>query len=137
MAIFGGVPLFYLELLLGQYHRSGCISIWNKICPVFKGLGYASCLVAIYVSCYYNTVIAWAVYYFFSSFTFELPWATCNNTWNNGNCSDVQCLNISEINNTIEYVNSTLPTCTDAMQSPALQFYERNVLRRHESTGID
>lgn len=37
MAIFGGIPLFYMELALGQYHRSGCISVWKKICPIFKG----------------------------------------------------------------------------------------------------
>jgi len=37
MVVFVGIPLFYLELVLGQYHRSGCISIWRKICPIFKG----------------------------------------------------------------------------------------------------
>ena len=37
MAIFAGVPLFYLELALGQYHREGCISLWRKVCPVMKG----------------------------------------------------------------------------------------------------
>lgn len=37
MALFGGIPLFYMELALGQYHRNGCISIWRKICPIFKG----------------------------------------------------------------------------------------------------
>ena len=38
MVVFGGIPLFYLELILGQYHRTGCISIWKKICPLFKGI---------------------------------------------------------------------------------------------------
>lgn len=37
MAIFGGVPLFYMELALGQFHRTGAISIWKHICPIFKG----------------------------------------------------------------------------------------------------
>lgn len=37
MAVFGGVPLFYMELALGQFHHSGCISIWKHICPLFKG----------------------------------------------------------------------------------------------------
>ena len=37
MLILGGMPLFYLELALGQYYRSGCISIWRYICPLFKG----------------------------------------------------------------------------------------------------
>lgn len=38
MAIFGGVPLFYMELALGQFHRTGAISIWKHICPIFKGI---------------------------------------------------------------------------------------------------
>jgi len=38
MAVFAGVPLFYLELALGQYHREGCISLWRKVCPVMKGV---------------------------------------------------------------------------------------------------
>ena len=37
MLLVGGLPIFYMELALGQYHRSGCISIWRKICPMFKG----------------------------------------------------------------------------------------------------
>lgn len=37
MAVFGGVPLFYMELALGQFHRTGAIPIWKHICPIFKG----------------------------------------------------------------------------------------------------
>ncbi|VUZ42390.1 unnamed protein product [Hymenolepis diminuta] len=37
MYIFGGLPLFYMELALGQFQRSGCISVWSRICPFFTG----------------------------------------------------------------------------------------------------
>lgn len=37
MLIFGAVPLFYMELILGQYNRQGPISVW-RICPIFKGM---------------------------------------------------------------------------------------------------
>ena len=30
------MPLFYMELALGQYNREGAATVW-KICPVFKG----------------------------------------------------------------------------------------------------
>lgn len=33
MLTFGAVPLFYMELILGQYHRQGPISVWN-ICQI-------------------------------------------------------------------------------------------------------
>lgn len=36
MLIFGAVPLFYMELVLGQFNRQGPVSVW-RICPLFKG----------------------------------------------------------------------------------------------------
>lgn len=37
MLVLGGVPLMYLELIIGQFHRRGAISVWKNISPVFKG----------------------------------------------------------------------------------------------------
>lgn len=37
MLVFLGLPLFYMELALGQYQKCGAISVWNRICPVFSG----------------------------------------------------------------------------------------------------
>ena len=37
MFFVGGLPLFYMELLLGQFHRCGCLTLWDKVCPVAKG----------------------------------------------------------------------------------------------------
>lgn len=37
MLIFCGLPLFYMELALGQFQRCGCLTVWNRICPAFKG----------------------------------------------------------------------------------------------------
>ena len=31
---------------------------------------------------YYITVITWAFYFMFSTFTSKLPWDTCDNKWN-------------------------------------------------------
>jgi solute carrier family 6 serotonin transporter-like protein 4 len=47
--------------------RCGCLSIWKKICPVFKGVGYAICVIDVYMGMFYNTIIGWAVYYFVAS----------------------------------------------------------------------
>ena len=40
MLVFGGLPLFFMELALGQYHKQGCISVWRRICPMLKGGGF-------------------------------------------------------------------------------------------------
>uniref|UniRef100_A0A8C2I8L1 Transporter n=1 Tax=Cyprinus carpio TaxID=7962 RepID=A0A8C2I8L1_CYPCA len=123
MAVFGGVPLFYMELALGQFHRSGCISIWKHICPIFKGIGFAICIIALYIAFYYNTIMAWALYYLLSSFRATLPWTTCNNQWNTPNCT--------------RYLSTDLNVSwTDNSISPAQEFYIRQVLQVHLSPGL-
>ncbi|KAG8450432.1 hypothetical protein GDO86_002913 [Hymenochirus boettgeri] len=122
MAVFGGIPLFYMELALGQYHRNGCISVWRKICPLFKGIGYAICIIALYVAFYYNTIMAWALYYLIFSFRSELPWTSCFNEWNTGNCTNYF------LNSSVTWSNSSI--------SPAEEFYTRLVLQIHKSKGL-
>ncbi|KAE8288562.1 Sodium-dependent dopamine transporter [Larimichthys crocea] len=85
--VIAGMPLFYMELALGQYNREGAAGVW-KICPIFKGVGFTVILISLYVGFYYNVIISWALFYLFSSFTGQLPWVYCNNTWNSPNCSD-------------------------------------------------
>lgn len=34
--VIAGMPLFYMELALGQFNREGAAGVW-KICPVLKG----------------------------------------------------------------------------------------------------
>ena len=43
------------------------------------------CMVCIsaMVGIYYNVIIAYTVFYFFSSLTSALPWESCDNEWNN------------------------------------------------------
>ncbi|XP_006756741.2 PREDICTED: sodium-dependent serotonin transporter [Myotis davidii] len=123
MAIFGGIPLFYMELALGQYHRNGCISVWRKICPIFKGIGYTTCIIALYTAFYYNTIMAWALYYLISSFTAQLPWTNCKNSWNTANCTN--------------YFSEDNITWTLHSTSPAEEFYTRHILQIHRSTGLE
>uniref|UniRef100_A0A4W3J0D1 Transporter n=1 Tax=Callorhinchus milii TaxID=7868 RepID=A0A4W3J0D1_CALMI len=122
MAVFGGIPLFYMELAIGQYHRNGAISIWRKICPIFKGIGYAICIISLFVAFYYNTIMSWAVYYLYFSFTTELPWARCNNGWNTLNCTN--------------YFHKKNTTWTKSSTSPAEEFFTRKVLQVHRSSGL-
>jgi solute carrier family 6 serotonin transporter-like protein 4 len=57
-------------------------------CFFFSGIGFGICIIATYVSWYYNTIISWALFYFFSSMRADVPWKTCNNTWNTNMCMD-------------------------------------------------
>uniref|UniRef100_A0A3Q2PIK7 Transporter n=1 Tax=Fundulus heteroclitus TaxID=8078 RepID=A0A3Q2PIK7_FUNHE len=79
-----GIPLFFLETSLGQFTSQGGITCWRKICPLFEGLGYGSQVVVLYTLVYYIIILAWTFLYLFSSFRSELPWVSCNNSWNTG-----------------------------------------------------
>lgn len=41
-----GIPLFFLELSVGQRIRRGSIGVWNYISPRLGGIGFASCVVS-------------------------------------------------------------------------------------------
>nr|XP_003408189.1 sodium-dependent dopamine transporter [Loxodonta africana] len=123
--VIAGMPLFYMELALGQFNREGAAGVW-KICPILKGVGFTVILISLYVGFFYNVIIAWALHYFFSSFTMELPWIHCNNTWNSPNCSDAHSGNSSDVSS----FNDTFRT------TPAAEYFERGVLHLHQSRGI-
>uniref|UniRef100_A0A8C3F9Q2 Transporter n=1 Tax=Chrysemys picta bellii TaxID=8478 RepID=A0A8C3F9Q2_CHRPI len=74
MLLFTGLPLFLLELSLGQYGAAGPITVW-KCCPLLKGIGVGMLLVSSLVSLYYNVIIAWTFYYLGMSFQSPLPWS--------------------------------------------------------------
>nr|XP_014343876.1 PREDICTED: sodium- and chloride-dependent GABA transporter 2-like [Latimeria chalumnae] len=111
-----GIPIFFLESALGQYTNQGGITAWRKICPIFEGIGYASMIIESYLNVYYIVILSWALFYLFSSFTAELPWATCNHYWNTANCFD----------------NGTTP---ENGTSPVTEFWENRALGL--SKGID
>ncbi|XP_061415880.1 sodium-dependent neutral amino acid transporter B(0)AT2-like [Lethenteron reissneri] len=72
-----GIPLFFLELAAGQLIRRGSVGVWSYINSKLGGIGFASCMVCYFVALYYNVIISWALYYFFHSFQYPLPWANC------------------------------------------------------------
>uniref|UniRef100_A0A8C8G482 Transporter n=1 Tax=Oncorhynchus tshawytscha TaxID=74940 RepID=A0A8C8G482_ONCTS len=72
-----GIPLFFLELSVGQRIRRGSIGVWNYISPRLGGIGFASCVVCFFVALYYNVIIGWSLFYFSQSFQQPLPWHEC------------------------------------------------------------
>ncbi|KFP44394.1 Sodium-dependent neutral amino acid transporter SLC6A17, partial [Chlamydotis macqueenii] len=86
-----GLPLFFLELAVGQRIRRGSIGVWNYISATpaasCAGDGVAPCnsipcpppasQVCFFVGLYYNVIIGWGIFYFFKSFQYPLPWSEC------------------------------------------------------------
>nr|CAD7438814.1 unnamed protein product [Timema bartmani] len=90
MLFLEGIPLFLVELGIGQRMRLGSLGVWNTIHPWLGGIGITSCVVTFFVALYYNVIITWCFFYLFNSFQSDmsdpqspLPWANCpmiNNT---------------------------------------------------------
>ncbi|XP_030649144.1 sodium-dependent proline transporter [Chanos chanos] len=87
MLFITGMPLFLMELSLGQYGAAGPITVW-KCCPLLKGIGIGMLCVSTLVCLYYNVIIAWTFYYLGSSFQHPLPWS-CDALSNAPLCGNV------------------------------------------------
>jgi len=72
--VIEGLPLFFLELGIGQRMRQSSIRCWKDVHPALFGIGVACLMVSLMLCLYYVVVIAWCCYYFFVSFTKVLPW---------------------------------------------------------------
>ena len=75
-----GIPLFLLEVSVGQYLGVGGMSVVGQLCPIFKGVGF-SALMMVFLECvYYVIVVAWTLFYILNTFyniTDGLPWSSC------------------------------------------------------------
>ncbi|KAB5567166.1 hypothetical protein PHYPO_G00229640 [Pangasianodon hypophthalmus] len=122
----GGLPVFFLEVALGQFTSEGGITCWEKLCPIFTGIGYASIVIVSLLNIYYIVILAWGLYYLLQCLQRELPWARCRHSWNTPNC----------VEDTIRK-NQTLWLSANVTNftSPVTEFWERNVLSL--SSGID
>ncbi|XP_018586010.2 sodium-dependent proline transporter [Scleropages formosus] len=95
MVLFTGLPLFLMELSLGQYGAAGPITVW-KCCPLLKGIGIGMLCVSTLVCLYYNVIIAWTFFYLGSSFQSPLPWS-CDAITNVALCGNVTVENATGI----------------------------------------
>ncbi|VDM63614.1 unnamed protein product [Angiostrongylus costaricensis] len=77
MMILLGLPLFLIELGIGQRLRTGPMGVWNAIHPYLGGLGVSAAVVSYLVALYYNVIITWCLYYLKESFALNLPWGVC------------------------------------------------------------
>lgn len=119
--IICGIPMLYMELAVGQYTGRGPIGAIGHLCPLLKGTGLASVIISFLMSTYYSVIIAYGIYYFFTSFKPVRTWVECSNKHNTENC---WVPGLSE--------NFTRPS---ESQTPAEQFYELKVLKI--SNGIE
>lgn len=138
-----GMPLYFLEVALGQYMGAGSLTVW-KISPICKGVGYASVILSFWLNIYYIVVICWALFYFFMSLRAELPWGTCDNWWNTETCispferDGLRCwperFNMTENETYCELRNLSRVLYSD-LSDPVREFWDNRALQI--SSGIE
>ncbi|XP_067655017.1 sodium- and chloride-dependent glycine transporter 1-like [Haliotis asinina] len=141
MLLLVGLPMMFLELSFGQFAALGPAGIFDRICPLFYGVGYGMVAVSALVSLYYTVIIAWAVLYMFTSFTSELPWQRCHSPWKTKDCYSYTDADDCVNNNGSVYFESHCYNSTYAAENnittevnvtsrhaPAQDFFENNIL---------
>ncbi|XP_037515681.2 sodium-dependent proline transporter [Rhipicephalus sanguineus] len=75
-----GRPIYYLELLLGQFSSSGPLGAF-RLSPMFQGNAFSMMWGAFITTIYYQVVLTYAFLYLFHSFKRPLPWSDCFKWW--------------------------------------------------------
>ncbi|KAL1006968.1 hypothetical protein UPYG_G00079910 [Umbra pygmaea] len=155
MLCLAGIPIFLLEVSLGQFASQGPVSVWKAI-PALQGCGIAMLIISVLIAIYYNIIMCWTLYYLFASLKGSLPWANCKNEWNTLDCKDKDmllldrcvlhdknitsvknssfCLSAQAIGNLSKLVNMSYPD-NKTYVSPSEEYFKYNVL--HISKGIE
>ncbi|XP_056154173.1 sodium-dependent neutral amino acid transporter B(0)AT1-like [Lampris incognitus] len=120
LLVLEGIPLLHLEFAIGQRLRRGSVGVWRSINPYLTGVGIASMIVSFLVGVYYNTIMAWIMWYLFNSFQDPLPWSQCPlNANRTGRVSEC------EQSTTVDYFwyRETLNTSTVIDEAGGLQWW--------------
>uniref|UniRef100_A0AAR2KK04 Transporter n=1 Tax=Pygocentrus nattereri TaxID=42514 RepID=A0AAR2KK04_PYGNA len=120
LLVLEGIPLLHLEFAIGQRLRKGSMDVWRTINPYMMGVGLASMCVSLLVSLYYNTIIAWVLWYFFNSFQEPLPWSQCPVNANRSGFEQ-ECERSSPVD--YFWYRKTLNITTDIDQTGGLQWW--------------
>ncbi|XP_048371336.1 sodium-dependent neutral amino acid transporter B(0)AT3-like [Sphaerodactylus townsendi] len=118
--VFEGIPLFHLELAVGQCLRKGSVGAWTTISPYLGGVGFASLIVSFLVSLYYNTILAWVLWYFMNSFQDPLPWSSCPLNGNRTGFIE-ECHKSTAVN--YFWYRQTLNVTSDITESGTMQWW--------------
>jgi len=123
----GAIPIFMMEVTVGQYLQRGAMEMW-KMCPLFKGVGIGNVVIAFMCISYFCVIVSWALFYMISSFTSTFPWETCSNWWNTN-----VCINGKETNFELQKIVSNLTRYGQTTETSVEQFWERRVLKSTEN----
>ncbi|XP_054745125.1 sodium- and chloride-dependent glycine transporter 1 [Anastrepha obliqua] len=115
-----GIPLFLMEIVMGQFSSVGCIGVF-RLAPLFKGAGFAIVIVNFICTCYYSVIIAYPIMFLSKLFSQKLPWIDCKNPWNTEYCVEV-----------LDLGNGNFTHHT-GFRTPADEFFHHEILQVSDS----
>ncbi|KAE9414004.1 hypothetical protein Angca_004538, partial [Angiostrongylus cantonensis] len=140
--VFVGLPMMYLEMVVGQYTNTGPSMIFRHYIPALQGIGWTMAITSMSICLYYCVVVGWSGFYFvLYAIGYHNKLIKCDNDWN-----DFYCFNEYEMNK-CRLLNASLPiffngTCISEanevvkrMMSPFNQYFVNVCSKR--STGVD
>ncbi|CAL4059434.1 unnamed protein product [Meganyctiphanes norvegica] len=87
MLLLIGIPVYFVEISLGQYVSQGPTYVFTHIAPIARGLGWGMLWLSFLTSIYYTLMIAWVLYYLYSATNLQgFPWDHCTNEFNTPDC---------------------------------------------------
>ncbi|KAK6738950.1 hypothetical protein RB195_020817 [Necator americanus] len=121
------VPIFIMEVTIGQYLQKGAMEMW-RMCPIFKGVGIGNVVIAFMCIAYFCVIVSWAIFYMISSFNSVFPWESCDNYWN-----DFTCVTGKESASALAKLTRNLTRTGLKTQTSVEQFWENRVLQQTSS----
>ncbi|XP_055912057.1 sodium-dependent nutrient amino acid transporter 1-like [Eupeodes corollae] len=109
-----GKPMYYLEMILGQFTSRSSVKVWS-VCPAFVGVGIGQAYATIAIITYYSSLLSLTLYYFVVSFQAVLPWTYCRDEWG------PQCVPSNGSSNNFSDV-------TEQLQTSSEMYFLKNVL---------
>nr|XP_011443803.2 sodium- and chloride-dependent glycine transporter 2 [Crassostrea gigas]XP_019927579.2 sodium- and chloride-dependent glycine transporter 2 [Crassostrea gigas]XP_034320566.1 sodium- and chloride-dependent glycine transporter 2 [Crassostrea gigas]XP_034320572.1 sodium- and chloride-dependent glycine transporter 2 [Crassostrea gigas] len=140
---FCGLPLYTLEVTVGQFSGKGIVKVWD-VCPIFRGVGFGISILSTISCSYYIIIISWTTFYLINSFKSPLPWTLCLEDWNTPFCRKKnhgpagESVNGTQYNVTSSgYSNTsiTLRNQSELFSTPEEEFWQGEVL--HLSGGLE
>ncbi|XP_036332945.1 sodium-dependent nutrient amino acid transporter 1 [Rhagoletis pomonella] len=119
-----GRPVYYLEIILGQFSGRGCIKAFN-MAPIMKGIAAGQVLATGASITYYSSIMALTLRFLIASFSKVLPWSYCREEW-----GDI-CLN--ETNSAANSSqNISLVQERQTKMSAAELYFQKEILHEQE-----
>ena len=122
-----GLPIFFMEMVIGQYAGLSATKIFSRVAPGLKGMGYGMVTIPTVVNFYYTVIMAWSVYFLFMGFRADgnLPWGRCTDVdFNTPNCYSL--LDAEACGNSSVFWNRTCTEVEDFCLNFGYDFDEKN-----------